>query len=250
MIQNMSLAGLAAETKAEIAYTGAYTQKQITSGGVTYDLYTLTGSGTLTVTGTAKNVDIWLCGGGSKGVTGQSGNGGAGAYCAGADSQTLTGQYTISVGSAQGKTSFGDLLSVNAVSGKSGGTGGGYNVNGQSGTGDGKSKYPFGDTTNFSPHCAGGGGGGYGDGTFYNKHKGGQGGTNGGNGTAANSSSDEEAGGPGGNKGGGTGGHGSNSSITGTAATFYGSGGGGAGYAAQWRVGAGYQGVVYIRVPV
>ena len=249
MILNMALPG-GAGAKAEFAYTGAYTQKQITSGGVTYDLYTLTGSGTLTVTGTAKNVDVWCCGGGARGVTGSSGSGGAGAYCAEADSQTLTGQYTISVGSAQGKTSFGDLLSVNAVSGKSGGTGGGYNINGQSGTGDGKSKYPLGDTTNFSPHCAGGGGGGYGDGTLYNKHKGGQGGTNGGNGTAANSSSDEEAGGPGGNKGGGTGGHGSNSSITGTAATFYGSGGGGAGYAAQWSVGAGYQGVVYIRVPV
>lgn len=44
MILNISLPGKAA--KAEFAYTGAYTQKQITSGGVTYDLYTLTGSGT------------------------------------------------------------------------------------------------------------------------------------------------------------------------------------------------------------
>ena len=136
MIFNLTAGG----GKTTITYSGVYTLKQITSGGVTYDLYTLTGSGTLTVTGKAKNVDIWACGGGAKGVTGSSGNGGAGAYCAEADSQTLTGQYTISVGSAQGKTSFGDLLSVNAVSGKSGGTGGGYNINGQSGTGDGKMK--------------------------------------------------------------------------------------------------------------
>ena len=249
MILNMTLPG-GADAKAEFAYTGAYTQKQITSGGVTYDLYTLTGSGTLTVTGTAKNVDIWLCGGGSMGMTGSAGCGGAGAYCGEIDGQTLSGEYAVSVGSAAGKSIFGDLLSVNAVSGKSGGTGGGYNVNGGSGTGDGKSKYPFGDTVNFDPHCAAGGGGGYDDGTLYNRHQGGQGGTNGGNGSAANPSSDSVAGGPGGNKGGGTGGHGSNSSVTGTAATFYGSGGGGSGYAAQWKSGAGYQGVVYIRVPV
>ncbi len=44
MILNISLPGKAG--KAEFAYSGAYTQKQITSGGVTYDLYTLTGSGT------------------------------------------------------------------------------------------------------------------------------------------------------------------------------------------------------------
>ena len=235
--------------KATITYTGAHTTQTITSGGVSYTLYTITGSGTLTVKGSQKNADVWLCGGGARGMTGSSGSGGAGAYCAQASNQKLKGTYTISVGSAQGKTSFGDLLSVNAVSGKSGGTGGGNNINGGSGTGDGKSKYPFGDTVNFAPHCAGGGGGGYGDGSLYNQHKGGQGGTNGGNGTSNNPSSDAVAGGPGGNRGGGTGGHGTSSGTTGTAATFYGSGGGGAGYAAQWSAGAGYQGVVYIRIP-
>ena len=249
MILNMAYPG-GAGAKAEFSYSGAYTLKQITSGGVTYDLYTLTGSGTLTVTGTAKNVDIWLCGGGSKGVTGQSGCGGAGAYCEEIDGQTLNGEYSVSVGSASGKSIFGDLLTVNAVSGKSGGTGGGYNVNGGTGTGDGLSKYPFGDTTNFDPHCAGGGGGGYEGYESYNKFRGGQGGTNGGNGTSANSSSDSVAGGAGGNKGGGKGGHGGDSSQTATAATFYGSGGGGAGYAYMNGAGAGYQGVVYIRVPV
>lgn len=38
MILNMSLAG--SEVPVEISYTGAYTQKQITSNGATYDLYT------------------------------------------------------------------------------------------------------------------------------------------------------------------------------------------------------------------
>lgn len=235
--------------KATITYTGRHTTQTITSGGVSYTLYTITGSGTLTVEGSQKNADVWLCGGGAIGVTGYGGSGGAGAYCAQANNQKLKGTYTIAVGSAQGKTSFGDLLSVNAVSGKSGGTGGGYNVNGGTGTGDGVSKYPFGDTVNFAPHCAGGGGGGYSGSAEYTKHKGGQGGTNGGNGTQYNSSSDSVAGGSGGNRGGGAGGHGSDSSRIGTSATFYGSGGGGAGEAAQYSAGAGYQGVVYIRIP-
>ena len=71
------------------------------------------------------------------------------------------------------------------------------------------------------------------------------------------------AGGTGGNKGGGKGGAASDSSLygssytyNGTGATFYGSGGGGGGShvnayveASPGSGGAGYQGVVYLRVP-
>lgn len=269
MIQNMSLAGLAAETKAEFAYTGAYTLKQITSGGVTYDLYTLTGSGTLTVTGTAKNVAIWGCGGGS---SGSGGSGGAGAYCAQLDAQTMTGEYSVTVGAATGNTSVAQggtaILNANGVRyTTSGGTGGG-GKGGAGGKGDGVTKYPFGDSTTFQCHCAGGGGGGDNYFGYINNYwgeqetvssydSGGSGGTNGGAGASGSSSG--SYGGSGGNYGGGNGGSGrSSSSANGSDATFYGSGGGGYGnYHADPSVGIqggtsgfGYQGVVYIRVPV
>ena len=235
MIQNMSLAGPAAETKVEFAYTGAYTQNQITSGGVTYDLYTLTGSGTLTVTGTAKNVDVWCCGGGA---TYSNYSGGAGAYCAQVNAQSLHGDYVVVIGSSGGNTSVGSLVSANGTTTANGGTGGGGgNIGGlyNAPTGDGVTKYPFGDTTTFKCHCAGGGGGG------------------------VNYSSDSDTwqynGGAGGNYGGGQGG--SRRSRNGTAATCYGSGGGGYGAGSMGdsgpnngTAGAGYQGVVYIRVPV
>ena len=268
MILNISLPGKAG--KAEFAYTGAYTQKQITSGGVTYDLYTLTGSGTLTVTGTgtAKNVDIWACGGGSSGT---GGSGGAGAYCAQLDAQTMTGEYSVTVGAATGNTSVAQsgtaILTANGVRYKtSGGTGGG-GKGGRGGTGDGVTKYPFGDSTAFKCHCAGGGGGGDKYDGYINVYEeqqwvssnasGGRGGTNGGSGAAGSSTGNY--GGSGGNYGGGDGGSGrSSSSANGSNATFYGSGGGGYGsYHADPSVGiqggssgSGYQGVVYIRVPV
>lgn len=253
MIQNMSLAGLAAETKAEFAYSGAYTLKQITSGGVTYDLYTLTGSGTLTVTGTAKNAAIWGCGGGAGGSSGYGsqssaggGYGGGGGYAADYLGDIADGTYVVTVAAAGGATSVGSLLSANGASGRDGGSGGGG-----SGKGDGIAKYPFGDTTNFECHCAGGG---QGNSRFYDHSKpsptskgGGNGGSNGGNGTSSGS-------GTGGTYGGGNGG---SYYSTGNAATFYGSGGGGGGGKGDnyeggqgYSGGSGYQGVVYIRVPV
>lgn len=254
MILNMALPS-GAGAKAEFAYTGAYTQKQITSGGVTYDLYTLTGSGTLTVTGTAKNVDIWACGGGA---TYSYYSGGAGAYCAQVDAQSLHGDYVVAIGGSGGNTSVGSLVSANGTTTANGGTGGGggnIGANSNAPTGDGKTKYPFGDTTNFKCHCAGGGGGGvnyYGDDQTW-QYNGGAGGTNGGNGAKSTSGIGDA--GAGGNYGGGEGG--SRHSINGKAATFYGSGGGGYGAGSMGpygpnngTAGAGYQGVVYIRVPV
>lgn len=105
MILNISLPGKAA--KAEFAYTGAYTQKQITSGGVTYDLYTLTGSGTLTVTGTAKNAAIWGCGGGAGGGSGygsatsaSGGSGGGGGYAADYLGDIADGAYVVTIAAA------------------------------------------------------------------------------------------------------------------------------------------------------
>ena len=250
MIFNLTAGG----GKTTITYSGTHTTESYTADGKAYTLYKITGSGTLTVKGRAKGVDIWLCGGGANGTAGGAGGaGGAGAYCAQASNQKLKGTYTISVGSAQGKTSFGDLLSVNAVSGKNGGTGGGGG-----GKGDGLSKYPFGDSITYKCHCAGGGGGESVEHTSMGSPTTsyvGSGGSNGlaggyGNGTA------------GGTYGGGNGGYASAgpsespSGYKGYAASFYGGGGGGGGYAhdmwsgnATGAGGAGYQGVVYIRVP-
>ena len=259
-----------------IAYTGAYSTKTITSNDVEYTLYTITGSGTLTVQGRYENVSLWLCGGGSGGNGGSysGGTGGGGAYCAQYDAQTLSGSYTIAVGGATGNTSISlngsALFSANGTSGMSGGTGGGgcgnYN---DGGTGDSVAKYPFADSTNFYCHCAGGGGSSGNWVTRYDPDNyttygrawnGGNGGSNGGSGGKGSSptvySSSTASGG---NRGGGAGGDKKN----GGAATFYGSGGGGGGADGRdnysypydgintsYAGGAGYQGVVYIRVPV
>lgn len=260
-----------------MSYSGTHTVKEITVGGVTYTQYTITGSGTLTVEGTYNDAAIWLCGGGANGTNLSSsyddrGYGGAGAYAASAENQTLSGTYAVTVGAAQGATSFGTLLSVNAVSGRNGGSGGGgaggYNSDIDSGTypsgygggsGDGQSKIPFGDSTTFNPHCAGGGGGAYYRGSDLQWFTGGAGGSNGGSGGAGRySDSSTLSGGSGGNYGGGAGGSSSNSGGNGgSSARFYGSGGGGGGCKVvpyTWSpdsgsAGSGYQGVVYIRVP-
>lgn len=260
-----------------MSYSGAHTVKEITVNGTTYTQYTITGSGTLTVEGMYNDAAIWLCGGGANGTNlsstyDGSGYGGAGAYAASAENQTLSGTYAVTVGAAQGATSFGTLLSVNAVSGRNGGSGGGgaggyrdpssssTNVSGYGGgSGDGQSKVPFGDSATFNPHCAGGGGGAYYRGSDLQWFTGGAGGSNGGSGGAGRySDSSSLSGGSGGNYGGGAGGSSSNSGGNGgSGARFYGSGGGGGGCKVvpyTWSPdsgsgGAGYQGIVYIRVP-
>lgn len=264
------------QEKKSMSYSGTHTVKEITVNGTTYTQYTITGSGTLTVEGTYENVAVWLCGGGANGENSPSASsrarGGAGAYAASLSGQSLSGEYAVTVGAGQGASSFGSLLSVSAVTSISGGSGGGgaggdYDVSSESastyggGTGDGKSKYPFSDSATFQAHCAGGGGGAYYTTGTLQHFTGGTGGSNGGNGPAgSHTSSSSISGGSGGNYGGGRGGSVQvNTSVSsGSAATFYGSGGGGAGchqvpygwssYNTTYG-GAGYQGVVYIRVP-
>lgn len=191
------------------------------------------------------NCEVCVVGGGANG----SRAGGAGGYLQNQVIANYSGGAIV-VGAAQGVSSIGDI-SVATVSGKNGGTGGGGTEINSGGSGDGLSKYPFGDDSyelwSGKPHCAGGGGGGvsgdYGD--FY----GGYGGTNGGNGGSPGSGSD--SGGIGGTYGGGAGGRGFPGG-TGSNASYYGSGGGGGGEygSTQLAAGAGYQGIVYIRIPL
>lgn len=286
MIFNMTDGGA---RKLSLSYTGTMTQSSITVDGAAYSLYALTTSGVLTVKGKG-TADLWLCGGGAGGdytTSYRRGfDGGAGAYCASLTAQKLRGEYAVVIGSggssggAGGATTVTQggaaILSVNAVSGKNGGTGGGaglYTTDGDfnavptsGGTGDGVTKYPFADSANFDCHCAGGGGGAaYASNNTANGYhtRGGAGGTNGGNGSANAKAilSDDDAtqsGGAGGAKGGGNGGkviwH--STATSGGSATFYGSGGGGGGVRIPDGItyrgasGAGYQGVCYIRVAV
>lgn len=139
------------------------------------------------------------------------------------------------------------------------GTGGGGNV----GTPDGRSKYPFGDSSYFNIHCGGGG-----DGAYYGTsgpiyHKGGAGGTNGSAGSPySTGSSLPLTGGAAGDASAGAGG-GVTSTYSegqqpGSNAHYYGGGGGAGGQTYQnstgyeWAAssGAGYQGVIWIRIPV
>lgn len=249
----------------------------VTMGGKQYRLLTITKSGTLTVDEEVQ-AEIWMCGGGTSGQEGQGGGAGAftntgtvtlagnmaaviGAGGAKATSSSLGGRYFLSGGA----TSFGGLQTSTAFSlrsseyheGVCGGTGGGASGSyDESGTGDGKTKYPFADTTYFSgkPHCGGGGGGSYSRSDDYDAC-GGDGGTNGGNGGAYYPDVTGTA--SGGSYGGGNGGSGYPLGE-GSSATYYGSGGGGGGryynvskYSlSSANGGAGYQGVIYIRIPV
>lgn len=258
--------------KTKIAYSGNCTTKTITVNGSQYILYTITGSGTLTVKGKAvSGVGIWGCGGGANGENNSKiARGGAGGYFTQLDSYTLaTGAYVITIGAAQGNTGiqFGSTSALSAngatsINGGSGGGGSGYIVVGPGavtkyyspGTGVGKATRPFGDATNFpNLPCAGGGGAASSDSyeqsddwTVLGGINGGAGGSNGGGGSAATSAGTSIAvnGGSGGSYGGGRGY--SPYRGAGTAATFYGSGGGGNNRGSAY---AGYQGVVFIRIP-
>lgn len=246
--------------------------------GNDYRLLAITQSGNLVifesdgVTSCPVNCEVCVVGGGANGELKDSdysgwSMGGAGAYM---KNQTITAFQggSVIIGAAQGTSSIGGI-SVGAVSGKNGGTGGGSTGGSQveaGGTGDGISKYPFGDTAYSlwagKPHCGGGGGAGNSFLSYNDDDErvlfvspGGNGGTNGGNGSA-NGVAEEASGngspGNGGAYGGGRGGYGSTSGNSGQNATYYGSGGGGWGNANGIRgsSGAGYQGIVYIRIPV
>ena len=246
-----------------ITYTGAYTDYGMVtmSDGARYRLLAFIASGTLSIEQPV-NCEVCVVGGGangSKADDGAGGDGGAGAYLKNQSVSAYNGGSVV-VGAAQGISSIGGV-SVNAVSGKNGGTGAGGNTGG---TGDGISKYPFEDT-GYSlwagkPHCAGGGQGAYVQdlgGNLTNGYPGGNGGTNGGNGYRRGSDAlFNPSGGKGGSYGGGVGGAG-NSSTTGNGgnATYYGSGAGGGGYKNRqgdvtlYNGGSGYQGIIYIRIP-
>ena len=231
-----------------ITYTGAYTDYGMVtmSDGARYRLLAFTSSGTLSIEQPV-NCKVCVVGGGANGAqqTSSGGDGGAGAYLKNQSVSAYNGGSVV-VGAGQGISSIADV-SVNAVSGKSGGTGAGGNT---AGTGDGISKYPFGDT-GYSlwagkPHCAGGGQAA--TETGFNGYKGGDGGTNGGNGHSQGSNKvSKPSGGAGGSYGGGAGGSWDSSAGKGGNATYYGSGaGGGNNYA---NGGSGYQGIVYMRIP-
>ena len=253
------------------SYTGEYTEQDyISSSGTKHKLYTLTGSGTLTVEGS--EAQYWMCGGGAGGASAVSGSsqstsfsgpGGAGGYVTSGD--LTSGSYVVTIGaggeannagnatsvgthSANGAASPADIYpgtSIKVVKGASGG-GSGVSVYNSDDTyeqyaklsnGSGASTYPFGESS-LKAHSAGGAGGGL---TVLTSNGarfiiGGNGGTNGGDGTmwAKSNSSTGALGGTGGVHGGGNGGIGYAPSqyggSKGSAATFYGSGGGGGGY--------------------
>ena len=247
-----------------ITYTGAYTDYGMVtmSDGARYRLLAFTSSGTLSIEQPV-NCEVCVVGGGVHGVKANNsggGYGGAGAYLKNQSVSVYNGGSVV-VGAQKGVSSIADV-SVNAVSGKNGGTGAGnfYFV----GTGDGLSKYPFEDT-GYSlwagkPHCAGGGQGAreyeMSDGSIEG-YTGGNGGTNGGNGYSQGSNRvSNPSGGVGGSYGGGTGGSYDGNNAHGKNATYYGSGAGGGGYYEKpdgtltlGNGGRGYQGIVYMRIP-
>ena len=248
-----------------ITYTGTHTDYGMVtmSDGARYRLLAFTSSGTLSIEQPV-NCEVCVVGGGANGAKATSsngGDGGAGAYLKNQSVSAYNGGSVV-VGARQGVSSVADV-SVNAVSGQNGGTGaGGHNA----GTGDGISKYPFEDT-GYSlwagkPHCGGGGQGAYGEPSdkpgYDQGFKGGDGGTNGGNGYPRGSNQVyDPSGGVGGSYGGGPGGPLHTIVATGVNATYYGSGGGGGRYRKKddgtvklYNGGNGYQGIVYIRIPV
>lgn len=238
-----------------ITYTGAYTDYGMVtmSDGARYRLLAFTASGTLSIEQPV-NCEVCVVGGGANGTKATrsgGGDGGAGAYLKNQSVSAYNGGSVV-VGAKQGVSSIADV-SVNAVSGRNGGTGAGGQT---AGTGDGISKYPFEDTSYSlwagKPHCAGGGQGVYEYKTGMHStqgYRGGNGGTNGGNGYPQGSNQvSNPSGGVGGSYGGGTGNGGN--------ATYYGSGAGGGRYyenadgdVTLGNGGSGYQGIVYMRIP-
>lgn len=225
-----------------------------------YRLLAITSSGNL-VPAEPVNIEVCVVGGGANGAKAagnRGGDGGAGAYMKNQVIEAFRGGAVV-VGAGQGVSSIADV-SVNAVSGKNGGTGAGGQT---AGTGDGISKYPFEDT-GYSlwagkPHCGGGGQGAYATPIYGNPPtgtSGGNGGTNGGNGYEPVNGQSPPSGGVGGSYGGGKGNSGEGAGE-GENATYYGSGaGGGLCYEPKYdnflyyNGGSGYQGIVYVRIPV
>ena len=261
LLRRMMMAAMASVdiSALSITYTGAYTDYGMVtmSDGARYRLLAFTSSGTLSIEQPV-NCEVCVVGGGANGGStdgygSNGGVGGAGAYLKNQSVSAYNGGSVV-VGARQGVSSIADV-SVNAVSGKNGGTGAdGFTA----GTGDGISKYPFEDTSYSlwagKPHCAGGGQGARSD--FDRRGRnGGDGGTNGNNGYPSGSNTvPSPSSGVGGSYGGGSGGD--STAWNGRNATYYGSGAGGGcfyeGYHDDFTFyngGSGYQGIVYIRIP-
>ena len=220
-----------------------------------YRLLAITSSGNL-VPAQPINMEVCVVGGGANGTSG--GPGGAGAYMKNQVIEAFRGGAVV-IGAAQGASSIGNV-SVSAVSGKNGGTGGGGFGPSSTvgGTGDRLSKYPFGDNEyqyelwKRKPHCAGGSGGSNFTGSYNNNYSGGPGGTNGLSGGDAIKGQDTSSM-PGGTYGGGAGGSASVvATYKGENGSYYGAGGGGGGYKNDQQAsgGSGYQGIVYVRIPL
>jgi len=77
--------------------TGSPTETTITDGGVTYDVYQFTGSGSITV-GTAGFAELLLVGGGASGGAGIAAGGGAGGHLSIASAYLPAGALTVTVG--------------------------------------------------------------------------------------------------------------------------------------------------------
>lgn len=264
-----------------VIYTGTHTVEDATMDGEEYVLYTLTGSGILTLDGADGNVRYWMCGGGAGGLvpeydgTNSKSRGGAGGGGGYVESGLLAdGTHIVTIGAGGSKsttkslgkagsdTTIGSLVASGGGSvtdyiqdgGSGGGAGGSIDRNNYMlwGSGAGASTLPFG-MESLDYHAAGGGGGGPRNLTGSDKKyvPGCKGGSNGerGAGYTTSSSSPGTFYGRGGEKGGGNGTE--NSSAAGDA-TFYGSGGGGgiaSGTSSYGASGAGYQGVAYILIP-
>lgn len=210
-----------------ITYTGKYTDQVVTMGdGLQYRLLTLTSSGNLTFDEACNNVGVWLCSGGAVGGTTSSnkaGNGGIGGeFGSSTYSNLLTAVVIVAAG---GNSSSGGGIGVSDFrpngqidnsftlkEGAEGGTGATMYRYGSGGAAPLESTQPFNDSYFTSYPCAGGitGGGKGGDTT------------------------------------------GSESEKSGHNATYYGSGGGGGAirYAETHNGGNGYQGVVFVRIPL
>lgn len=267
-----------------VTFTGEHTVQDVTVDGAARKLYTLTGDGVLTVSGT---VSFFMIGGGSSGERGKvsvkignyyyyySGRGGPGGHVASGSLSAGTWQITIGSGgestlnsSSNSSNDGGDTTIVGSTDTytaagatiTSGGTGGGgawrkadsksktaESISG--GKGDGVSTIPFGLVALLGKPGGGGGGGG------LNSHRavcsGGDGGTNGGDGKTGTSTGGVHQGGNGGADGGGNGGDAESSkTINGHPGTTPGAGGAGG---ATWsntpgEGGAGADGAVWLLV--
>lgn len=246
----------------DITYSAAngMTDEIVAMADGKYRLLTLKKSGTLNIPEEVI-ADVWLCGGGAKG---QSWDGGGGGYVASYSGiLPLSSVTTVGAGNGGG-SSFAladSTLTANGGSGVNGGSGGGRGgrLTSSGGTGAGVTTYPFGDTVYFAnrPHSAGGGGGSY---IKLDKEEyyGGTGGSNGSNGGSRRQGEQGDmAGGAGGSYGGGIGGeidYQNSRGEAGGSAYFYGGGGGGyASYDSKYNdrtPGSGYQGVIYVRIPL